>query len=339
MKLLQVCPNDHPPFADICRTYDLAVTAVGGELKTIFLGPPTDRSVPGAIYLNKKDLSDTRDLRVSLAEHVDPDALTGVISHRYRAYRALPRMLNHLPTVVVVHEFGFFKRQQRRVQQIVERRIRSGKLSYAAVSNVLADDLRSVVPQPLVLPNVVDLPRAIENLLPREEAREALGVEAPGRVIGVVGRLHVKKQPEVALRVFDDVCHQSDRLVFVGDGDLRRKLESSAGKNVVFAGRVQDAARYFSAFDALLVASRDIEAFARVVLEAMVAAVPVVCRAPAPREILGDLALPGTLEEQLGAVLAGDVPADWAERAMERVRADFSVPSLSARLQDVFSQT
>jgi glycosyltransferase involved in cell wall biosynthesis len=57
---------------------------------------------------------------------------------------------------------------------------------------------------------------------------------------------------------------------------------------VDFVGGLRDAAQYLRAFDALLFASGPAEAFGIVLVEAMLAGVPVVCAdAPGPRSVLG----------------------------------------------------
>ena len=144
----------------------------------------------------------------------------------------------------------------------------------------------------LTLPNPADVARFDAALLPRNTARERLGMSPESYVVGVVGRLHPKKRPLLALDGFAALGDDS-HLAFIGDGELRDALESSATRlgvtsRVHFTGRVADASRYAAAFDAMVVASVPEEAFGMALLEAMLAGVPVVCAdVPGPRSVLG----------------------------------------------------
>ena len=54
--LLQVCPNDNPPFGDICRYYQAAAAALGWETLTVMLEPRAPTPDPAFHYLGR-DLS------------------------------------------------------------------------------------------------------------------------------------------------------------------------------------------------------------------------------------------------------------------------------------------
>ena len=83
--------------------------------------------------------------------------------------------------------------------------------------------------------------------------------------------------------------HPQARLVFIGDGEGRARLEAQRTPNVHVLGSIPDAPQLFAGFDVMLHTARR-EPFGMVVLEALFAGVPVVTlRQAGPEHILGDL--------------------------------------------------
>lgn len=68
--VLQLCPNDHPPFLDICRVYKLAGESLGYEVPTVFLSPPTAAPSDECRYLGAENLRHTREIGRALANTV-----------------------------------------------------------------------------------------------------------------------------------------------------------------------------------------------------------------------------------------------------------------------------
>lgn len=117
----------------------------------------------------------------------------------------------------------------------------------------------------------------------RSDARRRLALPAVGGVIGWVGRLSDEKHPLLAIESFAMLNDPTATLCVIGDGPLREACSARAralgvAARVVFAGPQADAAPLISAFDVLLLSSRT-EGTPMVVLEAAVAAVPVVSTA------------------------------------------------------------
>lgn len=111
--------------------------------------------------------------------------------------------------------------------------------------------------------------------------RDKLGLPA-GRLLGFVGALGHQKAPDIALSAFARVADEfpDARLVFVGDGPLRRRLEASVAGGklaacVAFLGHRRDVADLLPHFDAMVLTSRW-EGLPYSLLEAMAAARPVV---------------------------------------------------------------
>ncbi len=337
-RVLQICPHDVPPFADLCTVYAQALQTLGFATTTIFVGPAKGIPVPGAIYLGMTDLSRTAEIVRVLHDKL-PDTGMAVfplaICHRYRSWRVLVKSKVHVAhTLVVAHEFRFFDRLTRRWSARLARRT-----TFAGVSPEVTHSLSPYARDVVTIANAIDADAVRSTLATRAAARSALGISPSALSVGVVGRLHAKKQPELALAAFRRAALPDAQLVFVGDGPLRESLDKGES-TVVFCGFVADARRYLRAFDVLLLSSGAVEAFGMVALEAMVAGVPMICeRAAGPRDVLGDLGYfyESPTAESMSEVLQkfsserGDAHA-YARLAGERVDAHFSVAALARSL-------
>lgn len=94
----------------------------------------------------------------------------------------------------------------------------------------------------------------------RTDIRKKLGIEKNEKVIGMVGRLFYLKGQEYLLQAFDEIVKEYPdvKLLLVGDGILRKKLEDYAREKgilskVIFAGLVppEDIPAYIAAMDIL----------------------------------------------------------------------------------------
>jgi len=171
-----------------------------------------------------------------------------------------------------------------------------------------------------------------------------------GLVVGAVGRLSPEKGYHVLLEAMRDV--PDGRLVLVGDGPQRAELEALARdlgleKRVTFAGWVDPpwAARW--AFDVLVLPSFS-EGFGLVVVEAMLANVPVVATAVgAIPEIVAEgetglLVAPGdpaALAQGIKHVL-GDATlrADFARRARANASERFTTAKMAAEFEKLYAE-
>ena len=332
-RILQICPHDTPPFDDVCVRYMEAGAAIGAEVTSVFLGAAADQPLQRAHYLNVNDLQNTGALRQALQTYSEQN-WDLVLCHRYRAYWSAARTrLAQSPCVVLAHEFGLLERWQRRLN----RRVFASQFSFAGVSQPVADELAAVVGFASVLPNVLNVEAAQAALLTRAQARAQLELPEDAFVVGVVGRLHYKKRPRLALEAFELFQRQvpDAHLVFLGDGD---RSGLAAQGNVHIAGFVPHAARYMGAFDLLLHTAR-VESFGLVVLEALLAGVPVVAMASAgPGYVLGELGVFAEEDTAQGFASALQRAAiidrsNFAEQAFVRVSERFSVPALGQALQ------
>jgi glycosyltransferase involved in cell wall biosynthesis len=137
------------------------------------------------------------------------------------------------------------------------------------------------------------IPNGIGNLklTPRAEARKTMGVTDDAIVIGFVGRLVEQKAPEVLIEGFAAASKVSSqaRLALVGSGPLEQSMRDLVKRldmedKVIFLGS-RDARSVLAGFDLFAIASRK-EGLPYVVLEAMVARLPVVATSSSGVEIL-----------------------------------------------------
>ncbi len=115
--------------------------------------------------------------------------------------------------------------------------------------------------------------------------RAEFGAGDDDYLVGGVGRLVDRKGFDVLIRAFAEAGLPNARLLIVGDGSERGRLERMAGERVAFAGFRRDVKDFYQAFD-LFVCPSSYEPFGRVIAEALDAGVPVVAAdTEGPRDI------------------------------------------------------
>lgn len=332
--LVQICPNDGPPFLDLCRVYAKAAQSLGLTATSIFLGPSRVEPEPDDNrYLNAADLRATGALADKLRGLLTDIRHSVVLCHRYRSYRVFARSrLQAAKVIALAHEHGFFRRKNRRLARLLFGR----DIHFAGVSPTIVEELQQVVGTALCLPNALDLGTLAWSS--RAAARVELGLPGDGVCIGVIGRLHYKKNPELALDAFRLFVEQFGpaHLAVVGDGDLRHGLEARAqGLPVTFTGFVRDPRRLFRAFDAVLLTSGARAFPIMVALEAMAAGVPVVApRLPDAVSILGEVGFYFDVPDakSVCATLRAAAGSGAQSAGPIRVRERFSVAAVTKRL-------
>ena len=132
--------------------------------------------------------------------------------------------------------------------------------------------------------------------------RSAAGAGPSDFLIGGVGRLSSGKGFDVLIEAFRRAELPGAKLVIVGEGSERRRLEKlAADAPITFTGFRHDAKDWFQAFDLFVSPSRR-EPFGRVIIEALDAGTPVIATdALGPRDI--------SARFPLDLVPAGDVDA------------------------------
>jgi glycosyltransferase involved in cell wall biosynthesis len=131
--------------------------------------------------------------------------------------------------------------------------------------------------------NRVDTNALKQGQYDKNRAIDLLGLPKNSYIVGNVGRLHPDKDQATLLKGFAKMTTEIDAnltLVILGEGRLRSELESliiSLGivENVILLGNIPEAWKYFKAFDVFALTS-NFEPFGMVLLEALMAGVPVV---------------------------------------------------------------
>ncbi len=293
--VLQFCHGYDGPFLDCARQYASLFVGKGYRVTTVFLTGAADADVAAGcasdevLFLERSSasvrglkLGAIRDLRKIAASR----NFSFCIAHRFKpVYIAL--LATRLPVVGVHHAFGDYQRRTRKLFAHVFR----GRLSLLGVSDAVRDDMRKSLPdwptgRIQTLYNRIDIEQLQASQLSAEQARIELGLSASAFIIGNVGRLHPDKDQATLLRGFAKALPslpQNSQLAILGKGRLEPELKALAlelgiGSQVLFLGQVAQASLYYKAFD-IFALSSDHEPFGMVLLEAMVAGVPVLATA------------------------------------------------------------
>lgn len=303
--VLQLCHGYKAPFLDVARQYASLFADTDYAVLTVFLcGAPDDQVAAGAasdevlfLGLDSPDLAGLkRGIIKRVARLHQERRFRFAIAHRNKPVYICTH-LPDLPVIGVYHAFGAFDRLSRRLYA----RWRRDRLTLLlGVSDAVRNDMRTALPsfpteQIETLYNHIDSSSLQSRQYSAAEARAKLGLAAEDFVIANVGRLHPDKDQATLLRAFARCADQLPQalLLIIGAGRLEAELKREAEHlgiqhRVRFAGVVPEAPRYFRAFD-LFVLSSDYEPFGMVLLEAMVAGVPLIAtRCGGAQEVVGD---------------------------------------------------
>ena len=189
-----------------------------------------------------------------------------------------------------------------------------------------------------LLPNsLVPQPRLDAEQVRR--LRAELGAGDGEFVVGGVGRLAWSKGFDVLVQAFEMAALPNARLVIVGEGRERERLQRLAGGNVLLAGFRPDAKELCQAFDLFVSPSRT-EPFGRVIVEALDAGTPVVATdAFGPRDIAQRFPIELVPVGDVDALAAAMRRA--ARRPRERLTLDLSeyhVERIAERMLDAYRE-
>ncbi|WP_122755511.1 glycosyltransferase [Pseudomonas viridiflava] len=347
--VLQFCHGYDGPFLDCARQYASLFAGKGYRVTTVFLTGAADPDVVAdcgsdEVLFMEFSSKAIRGLKLGAIRELRSIVASGhfsfCIAHRFKpVYIAL--LATRLPVIGVHHAFGDYQRRSRKLFANLFRK----RLSLLGVSDSVRDDMRKSLPawpaeRIETLYNRIDVEQLQGSQFSAEDARVELGLSPSAWIVGNVGRLHPDKDQATLLRGFAlalPSLPENSQLVILGKGRLEESLKELArelgiGANVMFMGQVADARRYFKAFDVFALSS-DHEPFGMVLLEAMVAGVPVVATScGGAREVVEDVGLLFPLgdEQRLAqglmhmAGLDADQRQDCAERMLLRLRERFS---------------
>lgn len=344
-----------PQFVDIYNQYTKLFAKDAYEVTVVYLtGEPNEdvrtRTIAeNVIFLNtpkknirslkikaiRKMLALTREKRFDLA-----------ICHRYKPTYIMMwvNRFHNIPQIIsVMHELGTMKSIKR---QLTIAALAPKNMLFAGVSNAVRDNMRKdlwCVPAKRIvtLYNMVDVELTEPKLYSREEARSTLNLPADAFVFGNLGRLVVNKDQASLIQAFSllkPYCPKA-MLIIIGSGELENELKQQVKSlnlmdSVIFTGFLSGGFRYMKAFDCFVLSSIQ-EAFGRVLLEAMIAKLPIIAtRVHGIPEVVGnagylvDAKDPINLATTMQKVYESSIDKreEMGEKAYERAVKQFSVP-------------
>ncbi|TBU79087.1 glycosyltransferase [Phytopseudomonas daroniae] len=349
--VLQICHGYDGPFLDCARQYASLFVGTRYKVMTVYLTGAADAEVVAGsasdevVFLGYGS-RDMRGLKVRAIRDVSRLARSRdfklCIAHRFKS-TYIACLGTGLPVIGVNHAFGVYQRLSRRFFANVFRQ----RLLLLGVSDAVRDDIRNNLAgwsqeRILSLYNRIDIAQAQARVIPREGARQALGLPCDAWVVGNVGRLHADKDQATLLRAFAAALPQlpsNSVLVICGKGRLEVSLkalsaELGIAERTLFLGQVPDARRFFQAFDVFALSS-DHEPFGMVLLEAMAAGVPLISTdCGGAREVVKDVGVLFPLGDS--AALAESL-VKLSTLSVEQVRQ--CRLAMSQRLQERFSDS
>lgn len=293
MWILHICHSYYPPFLDCARQYNALFIETSYKVLTVYLTGEysadviRDTQSDEVVFLgyNSKEV---RGLKLGAITKIKAIAkekdFLFCIAHRVKpTYVAL--LATNLPIVSVHHNYNDYSRWSRRLFV----NYYQNRLLMLGVSDAVRDDLRQdlktwPIARIQTLYNHIDVATVQSMMQSRPEARQTLNLPKDSYVIGNVGRLHHDKDQATLIRGFHQALPflPTNSLLFIaGQGPLEHELnglvnELQISSQVILAGNVPDAKRFFKAFDIFALTS-DREPFGMVLLEAMAAGLPIIC--------------------------------------------------------------
>jgi len=210
-----------------------------------------------------------------------------VICHRYKPSYIMMWVSTFckIPLLIsVMHELHTMTSLHR---QLLIACLARKNMVFAGVSNAVRDDMRKnlwCLPKDRIvtLYNTIDVDLTEPQLLSRDEARETLRLPADAFIFGTIGRLVHNKDQQSLIHAFSRIkpyCKKA-KLIIIGSGHLESPLKQQAASynlsdEIIFTGFLSSGFRYMKAFDCFVLPSIQ-EAFGRVLLEAMIAKLPII---------------------------------------------------------------
>lgn len=306
-QVLQLCHSYDPPFLDVARQYATTLSQLGFSVTTIYLkGSGSQDVINGSasekVIFFKNSSKDIRGLKLKqinqLKEICKDNSFEFILAHRFKSIY----IANHIPNTYIIgvhHCFGDYKRFTRRFHIYRNKK----NISLLGVSNAIRDDLRSALPKIdsnkiQTIYNRIDYESLSNSQISREESRKHLKLPSDKYIYGNVGRLHKDKDQKTLIKAFFKIHkqHQNSILVILGKGSLESDLrnlvdELDIKERVFFLGMIENASRYYKAFDSFILSS-DREPFGMVLLEAMTAGLPIaITDCGGAPEVTGDTAI------------------------------------------------
>lgn len=283
-------------FVDIFNQYTLLFDKTKYKVTVLYLTGKPDQAVRDrtlaeeVIFLNvsKQSISMLKINAVrKLLALCREEKFQMVICHRYKpSYIMLwVAQFCRIPALFfVMHELKTMSSIARRLLIAMLQR---KNMIFAGVSNAVRDDIRRdvwFIPKEriITLYNMIDVDLTQPMLYSKTEARQALNLPEDAFLFGNVARLVPNKSIDVLIHAFSQIHSECPRakLILIGAGALEQTLKAQVAAlqitdKVIFTGYVTKAFRYMPALDCFVLSSKQ-EAFGRVLLEAMIAKLPLI---------------------------------------------------------------
>ncbi len=325
------------PFIDVSNQYTQLFAAQDHAVTVAYLvGAPSEEIkqqhlAENVIFLNSPKKS-TRGLKLfaikkMLQLHKEKNFAL-VICHRYKpTYIMLwVALFKKIPVLFsIMHELGTFKSFARKLAISL---LAKTNITFAGVSNAVRDDLKKSLwkisdERIITLYNMIDVQTTESQLLTRAAARQYLNIAPEDFIFGNSGRLVVNKDQKTLISAFAKIkphCPNA-KLFIMGTGPLELELKNQVKQlnltnDVIFAGFIPQGFCYLTAFD-VLVSSSTQEAFGRILLEAMIAKVPIIAtKVNGVPEVIADtgILIAATDTEQLAQAMSTLFTATTEER-------------------------
>lgn len=279
-----------------------------------------------------------------------------IICHRYKPSYIMmwvARFYNIPVLISVMHELRTMSSLKR---QLFIACLRPKNILFAGVSNAVSDDMRKnlwFLPKERVatLYNSIDIELTEPQLLSREEARAVLQLPNDAFIFGHLGRLALNKDQATLIQAFSLIKshYPKAKLLILGTGGLELKLKQQVqayglDHDVIFSGFVPQGFRYMKAFDCFVLSSIQ-EAFGRVLLEAMLAKLPVIAtRVHGIPEVVAEagILVPPKNPAELAAAMKRIIDLsqkereEWGETAYQHIFNNFSIPYFQQQFWNLF---
>jgi len=297
IKVLQIQPKCYVRTSDLHEEIINALAGDEFDVTSAYLnGTPKEGDMHTVCkkvkYFNipKKKLKGLRlSAMFQLWKYCNEQQFDVIITHRFKPlyiFLLINKFLKKPARCIsVLHANGEFDRPYRR---LITRLLVDKSWSFVGVSQSVKQDLLQYSNAGFTNDNVIyinnslDIEKTTAGLLPRASARSKLKLDPEAFVFGTIGRLVAVKGHIYLLEAFKRIqtTHPSAKLVIIGGGKLEQEMESYVHEHqlessVILTGNVFDAYQYLPAFDVFILSSLS-EAFGLVVLEAMIANIPVI---------------------------------------------------------------
>ncbi len=223
-----------------------------------------------------------------------------VICHRYKPTYIMLWVAQFCQFAAMIFVMHAPETMRSKARQWLVTHLMKKNMLIAGVSNSMQEDIRKDLPnlpaeQIITLYNILDYQLFLPQLLSRQEARLKLNLSENDFIFGNIARLVKDKDQKTLIKAFallKNNCPNA-KLIIMGVGKLESELKAQVHslaleKEIIFTGFIDDGFRYMKAFDVFVLTSIS-EAFGRVLLEAMVAHVPVIAaRSEGIPEVMGD---------------------------------------------------